>query len=313
MLRNVTSTPAPGPVTCCGRTFSTADLALMRQVTADCKALGLTEIARTVCELLEWTRPNGRLKTHECRHLLARLHDQGVLRLPPLRHTGPQGPRRIAWTTASDAPPLITGCVRDLEPLQRTVVTSAHDRARWTELIDRDHYLRFRVPVGAQLRYLVRAGPAPSPIVACLLWTSAAWKIAARDRWIGWTDPQRAVNLRCVVNNGRFLILPWVQVPHLASAILARAVRHLPADWEAAYGTRPLLLETLVDARRFPGTCDRAANWQLLGDTQGRGRMDRHHAAHGAAPKRLFVSPLVRDVQQRLCQTMPPVTRSCAR
>ena len=296
-------------MTCCGRTFSAADLALIHDVAAACGPLGLTEIARTVCELLDWTRPSGRLKTHECRQWLARLHDRGLLSLPPLRPTGPQGPRRIAWTPASEAPAVIAGSVRDLQPLGLTVVTTAHQRALWTELIDRYHYLRFRVPVGAQLRYLVRAAPAPSPIVACLLWTSAAWKMAARDRWIGWTDPQRAVNLRFVVNNSRFLILPWVQVPHLASAILARAARRLPDDWQAAYGTRPHLLETLVDAQRFAGTCYRAANWQLLGETRGRGRMDRSHAAH-AAPKRVFVYPLVRDVPHRLCQTAPTVIRS---
>ena len=304
------STPAPGSRTFCGRSFSAADLALIREVAADCRPLGVTEIARTVCELLDWTRSSGRLKTHECRQWLARLHDRGLVSLPAVRPTGPHGPRRIIWTTASDAAPVIVGRVRDLAPLQLTVVITPDDRALWTQLIDRYHYLRFRVPVGAQLRYLVRAAPAPSPIVACLLWTSAAWKMAARDRWIGWTDPQRAANLRFVVSNGRFLILPWVQVPHLASAILARAARHLPADWEAAYGVRPLLLETLVDARRFPGTCYRAANWQLLGDTQGRGRMDRRHAAHGAAPKRLFVYPLVRDVQHRLCQTSSTLTPS---
>ena len=282
----------------------------MQQVATECGALGLTEIARTVCELLAWTRPSGRLKTHECRQLLVRLHDRGVLPLPPRRLSGPQGPRRIAWTTASDPPAVITGRVRDLEPLQLTLVTRAEDRAHWTELIDRYHYLRFRVPVGAQLRYLVRAAPPSSLIVACLLWTSAAWKMAPRDRWIGWTATQRAVNLRFVVNNSRFLILPWVQVPHLASAILARAARRLPDDWQAAYGTRPLLLETLVDAQRFAGTCYRAANWQLLGETQGRGRMDRSHAAHGAAPKQVFVYPLVRDVSHRLCQTGLTVTRS---
>lgn len=289
-------------LTFCGRTFSPADLAVVREVVADCGPLGLTEIARTVCEFLDWTRPTGRLKTHECRQWLARLHDGGLVALPPLRATGPQGPRRIVWTTASDAPAPITGRVRDLAPLRLTVVTTAADRAHWTELIDRYHYLRFRVPVGAQIRYLVYAGSAPAAIVACLLWASAAWKLAARDRWIGWTDPQRAAHLPRVVNNSRFLILPWVQVPHLASALLARAARQLPDDWETAYGTRPLLLETFVDAHRFAGTCYRAANWQCLGETQGRGRMDRHHAAHGAAPKRVFGYPLVRDVPHRLCQ-----------
>lgn len=304
------SAPPLAPVIFCGRAFTATDLALIREVTAACAALGLTEIARTVCELLDWTRPTGRLKTHECRHLLTRLHDRGLVALPAVRPTGPQGPRRIAWTTASDASPPITGRVRDLEPLQLTVVTTADDRARWTELIDRYHYLRFRVPVGAQLRYLVRAAHPASPIVACLLWTSAAWKMAARDRWIGWTPRQRALNLPHVVNNSRFLILPWVQVPHLASAILARAARHLPDDWEAAYGTQPLLLETLVDAQRFAGTCYRAANWQCVGHTRGRGRMDRQHARHGVAPKRLFLYPLVPDARHRLCQTSAILTPS---
>jgi hypothetical protein len=129
-------------------------------------------------------------------------------------------------------------------------------------------------------------------------------------RWIGWTDAQRAANLRCVVTQSRFLILPWVQVPHLASAILARAVRALPPDWEAAYGMRPLVLETLVDPQRFQGTCYRAANWIPLGSTQGRGRMDRAHARHGAAPKQIFVYPLVRDAQRRLRQPGPLITPS---
>jgi len=302
--------PPLAPVVCCGRTFTSTDLGLIREVTAHCSGLGLTEIASTVCELLAWTRPTGRLKTHECRQLLTRLHDRGLLALPALRPTGPKSPRRIAWTAASAPRPVITGPLRALHPLRVMRVTSAADRALWTELIDRYHYLRFRVPVGAQLQYLVHAGAAPSAVVACLLWTSAAWKLAARDRWIGWTPATRAAHLRFVVNNSRFLILPWVQVPHLASAILARAARQLPTDWERAYGTRPLLLETFVDGQRFHGTCYRAANWLRLGDTQGRGRMDRHHTAHGTAPKQVFVYPLVDDVQRRLCQPSPTLTPS---
>jgi hypothetical protein len=298
------------PLVLAGRVFPPSDLALIRTVAADCAALGLTEIARTVCELLDWRRPTGALKTHECRQVLARLQAGGLLTLPALRATGPTGPRRIRWTTASAPQPVITGPVRALTPLVVRRVTTAADRARWTELVDRYHYLRFRVPVGAQLRYLVTAGPDPDTLLACLLWTSAAWRLAPRDRWIGWTDAQRAANLHGVVTQSRFLILPWVQVPHLASAILARAVRALPADWEAAYGTRPLVLETLVDPQRFQGTCYRAANWIPLGHTQGRGRMDRAHARHGAAPKQIFVYPLVRDVQHRLCQPRPLSTAS---
>src|SRR5712691_911641 len=113
--------------------------------------------------------------------------------------------------------------------------------------------------------------------LACLLWTSPAWKMQARDEWIGWSDEQRRRNLQSIVNNSRFLILPWVRVPGLASKILARSARQMPRDWESHYGHRPLLLETLVDASRFRGTCYRAANWLHVGQTAGRGRMDREH------------------------------------
>lgn len=129
--------------------------------------------------------------------------------------------------------------------------------------------------------------------------------MAARDRWIGWKPDQRAHNLQYIVYNSRFLILPWVQVKGLASTILARSARQLPHDWRQHYGYSPLLLETLVDLSRFNGTCYRAANWIALGQTTGRGRMDRHHKALGT-PKRIFVLPLHRRVQQRLCPTLPP-------
>lgn len=153
---------------------------------------------------------------------------------------------------------------------------------------------------GAQLRYFVRSQRLGEPILACLQWSSPAWKMAPRDRWIGWNHQQRVRNLQHIVNNSRFLILPWVHVAGLASKILARCARQLPQDWEPLYGYRPLLLETLVDARRFSGTCYRAANWILLGQTQGRGRMDRHHQLHDASPKWVYVYPLCPGVQIRL-------------
>jgi hypothetical protein len=176
----------------------------------------------------------------------------------------------------------------------------------WRELIGRYHYLGERVPVGATLRYVVRSARFPDQVLACLGWTSAAWRIAVRDRWIGWTDAQRRQALPYVVNNSRFLILPWVQIPGLASHLLSVCARQLPADWAARYGVRPLLLETLVDPSRFQGTCYRAANWLALGHTVGRGRMDRAHVLTGHAPKRVFVYPLGRDVPARLCTAPTP-------
>jgi len=181
------------------------------------------------------------------------------------------------------------------------------NHALFKELLDRHHYLGYRVAFGASLRYLVRSERAPGQVLACLLWSSPAWKMAAREAWIGWSDQQRRRNLQLIVNNSRFLILPWVRVKGLASKILAECARRLPGEWEKWYGYRPLLLETLVDAERFRGTCYRAANWIHLGQTAGRGRMDRQHAAQGAAVKDLYVYPLCRQVQPRLRSAAAPV------
>jgi len=292
----------PMAITFAGRCFASDELALMRQAAIDYAPLGITEIARTICEWLDWKRPNGRLKNHECRLLLERLQQQGLLTLPVLRRSGRRGPRTVTTDTRSDSQTPIQCSLADLEPLRLTLIEDSQS-SLWRQFIQRYHYLGCRVPVGAHLRYFVYS--AQGHILACLLWTSPAWKMAARDRWIGWNPDQRARNLQFIVNNSRFLILPWVQVKALASTILARSARQLPHDWCKHYGYSPLLLETLVDVTRFNGTCYRAANWIALGETTGRGRMDRHHKALGK-PKRIFVLPLHRHVQQRLCATVPP-------
>ena len=274
----------------------------MREIARDYAGLGITEMARTVCELLEWKRANGKLKDQECRQLLERLRDQGWLTLPPVRNTGPRGPRYIPLSAASAVQARLEGSAGEFAPLELRVVESRSESQLWTELIERYHYLAHRVPVGANLRYIVRSERSGEQVLACLLWSSPAWKMAPRDQWIGWNQEQRAQNLQWVVNNSRFLILPWVRVPGLASKILGQCARQLPGDWELRYGYRPLLLETLVDARRFRGTCYRAANWIHIGQTQGRGRMDSEHRAHGLAPKEIYLYPLCRNVQQKLCE-----------
>lgn len=288
----------PESLTFCGRTFGAGELELMRQTAREFSALGVTEIARTVCELLEWKRPSGGLKNHECRQLLERLAAEGLLTLPPLRQRGGRGPRRPDVSRPCSESTLIEGAASECEPLELVLVEGQTESRRWRQHVERYHYLGCRVPFGASLRYWVRSH---NRDLACLLWTSPAWKMQARDTWIGWSDQQRQCNLQGIVNNGRFLILPWVHVKGLASKILALSARQMPSDWEVQYGYRPLLLETLVDAARFRGTCYRAANWLHLGQTAGRGRMDREHKAHGQAIKDIYVYPLVRDARQRLC------------
>jgi hypothetical protein len=287
----------PESLTFCGRTFGLSELELMRQTARDFSTLGVTEIARTICELLEWTRPSGGLKNHECRQLLERLQAEGFLNLPELRHLGGRGPRRADVSRTGLEPAPVTRAASACEPLELVLVEGKTESRRWREQMERHHYLGCRVPFGANLRYWVRHEERE---LACLLWTSPAWKMQARDEWIGWSDEQRRHNLQRIVNNGRFLILPWVQVKGLASKILALSARQMPRDWESRYGHRPLLLETLVDAERFRGTCYRAANWVHIGQTSGRGRMDREHASHGRAIKDIYVYPLARDARQHL-------------
>ena len=288
------------PVTFCGRTFTVQEVELMRGVAHECPGLGVTEIARTVCELLEWKRPNGGLKNHECRQLLERLAGEGVLRLPALRKLGGRGPRRVDTAQLRLEPEAVECAASECEPLELALVEGTAESHLWREHVERYHYLGCRVPFGSNLRYWVRNRQRE---LACLLWTSPAWKMKPRDLWIGLSDEQRQRNLQWIVNNGRFLILPWVRVKGLASKILALSARQLPPDWERHYGHRPLLLETLVDANRFRGTCYRAANWICVGQTTGRGRMDREHNAHGQAIKDIYVYPLVRDAKQRLCSS----------
>lgn len=285
-------------VTFCGRTFTAQEMDLMRAVAHDYARLGVTEIARTICELLEWKRPSGGLKNHECRQLLERLQAEGVLMLPALRHLGGRGPRRVDLSQQRLDPEPVACAARECEPLELALVEGKAESRLWREHVERYHYLGCRVPFGANLRYWVRSRDRE---LACLLWTSPAWKMQPRDAWIGWSDEGRQRNLQDIVNNGRFLILPWVRVKGLASKILALSARQLPQDWHSRYGHRPLLLETLVDATRFRGTCYRAANWIYVGQTTGRGRMDREHKSHGQAIKDIYVYPLVRDARRHLC------------
>jgi Domain of unknown function (DUF4338) len=288
----------PESLTFCGRMFRPGELELMRQTAREFSALGVTEIARTVCELLEWKRPSGGLKNHECRQLLERLQAEGFLELPGLRNLGGRGPRRADISESYCEPVPVEYAASECEPLELVLVESQTESRRWREQVERYHYLGCRVPFGAHLRYWACHGGRE---LACLLWTSPAWKMQARDEWIGWNDEQRRSHLQSIVNHGRFLVLPWVRIKGLASKVLALSARQMPRDWETRYGYRPLLLETLVDAARFRGTCYRAANWIQVGQTAGRGRMDREHKAHGQAIKDIYLYPLVRDARQRLC------------
>ena len=262
--------------------------------------LSRTELANTICELFSWKRPTGKLKSVECRQFLERLDEKGTIRLPVSRKQyANRGAIKVQRTGKADIQPTISVKLKELSPILLTRVDSQKQRQLWYEYVDRYHYLGYQLPFGAQLRYFIKAG-ATNDILGCFQFSSPAWKMAPRDRWIGWTDEQRKFNLQKIINNSRFLIFPWVEVKNLASSVLALAVKTVPDDWQRCYGYRPVLMETLVDRKRFRGTCYKAANWIHMGKTTGRGRMDRANKQQGASVKEIFVYPLTSRFRQEL-------------
>jgi hypothetical protein len=288
----------------CGHALTKGELDLIRRITREFANLTVTELAATVCELLEWRRPNGGLKSRECYLFLLELQRRGWL--PWLPMVQPRRPRQLRTKPEPPAPlpAVMLGSLDEYRPIRLELIEDAAQRRLFRQYLEQHHYLGYRAPYGAQLRYWVRAAQPELPPLAALLFTSAAWRLAPRDRFIGWSDQVRERNLPMVINNSRFLILPWTRISHLASHILAQAARQLPKDWQARYAVEPVLMETLVDPTRYRGTCYRAANWMETGMTQGRGRMDRSRRAERVA-KQIFLFPLHRHWQQRLCAAEP--------
>jgi hypothetical protein len=284
-----------------GRTFSQDDIAKIRDVVERHPLDHRKGLSRKVCEVLGWHQENGRLKDRSCRDVLSRLERAGLIRLPPPRRT-PAPRRPIALTARTEPrPPFAIGPREVMIDHFRIVSGSREDCAVWNEFIERYHYLKFGVVVGPHVKYLVEARGEP---IACLAFGGAAWKVEPRDRWIGWTTEERERNLRYVVNNTRFLVLPWVQVKNLASRLLALAAKRLPEDWQRLYGYRPTLLETFVHSDRHKGVCYKAANWIFVGETKGRGKMDRYALAK-LPRKAMFVYPLTPNACAILTQVPP--------
>lgn len=252
----------------CGRDFSEAELTLIRTLISEDTRRNRAVLSRLTCQALNWLKPDGEVKEMSCRVAMLRMQEDGLIQLPSPRNLRPQTNILIRVETAPQEP--IHLPVHELPRLQLRQVGDRADSRLWNEYIHRYHYLGHKALPGAQLRYWVYAG---NRLVALLGFGAAAWQCAPRDKFIGWTHEQRQKNLHLVVNNARFLILPWVCSENLASKILGLAARQLAGDWQLRYGYRPLLLETFVEKDRFTGACYRAANWHQVGKTQGRGKL----------------------------------------
>jgi hypothetical protein len=275
-----------------GRDFTDEEIARIARLCADPATPTREAIARAACDALSWRSPNGALKTMSAKVAFLRMHREGLIALPPPRreNTNGRAVRYLAPDAQGDLPFARPDTLEGIGELHLRLVNTKAASKTWNEAIARYHYLGYVPLAGAQLRYLVEAD---CGLVAALSFGASAWKCAPRDTHIGWDVPTRESRLHLVVNNARFLILPDVQVPNLASKILAYSTRRLRADWQAAYGYAPVLLETFVETDRFAGTSYRAANWIRVGQTKGRGKLDRTHAR--ALPvKDVYVYPLHR-------------------
>ncbi len=283
----------------CGADF-TADIIARIQATVESEpTISRRTLSQRVCTWLGWEDVRGKLKTMSCRVALLRLHRRGMLALPEPAAGRPGGQKQRGEEAPVAEPTRIDCCLEDLGTIELVAVENGSCSASriWNMLMVRYHYLGAGPLCGAQIRYLIRSSR--YGWLGCLSFSAAAWRVFARDRWIGWNDPMREKHLHKVVCNSRFLILPQVRVANLASHVLSLCARRIQEDWFQRYGYRPVLLETYVQRDRFKGTCYRAANWEQVGTTKGRGRQDRLRSS-AVSIKDVYVYPLCGEVRQEL-------------
>lgn len=282
-----------------GRRVTASDLGQVRALIAAHPQATRRALSQHLCAAWQWVQPNGHPRDMVCRGLMLGLHRAGLIELPP-RHHRPPNPltrRRRPLTVVIDRTPVRTR-LRALGTLEFVQVRRTAAEPLFNALIEAHHYLGYTQPVGEHLKYLVYAAGRP---LACFAWSSAPRHLAPRDRFIGWSAAVRRHNIRFVAYNPRFLILPWVEVRHLASHLLARMARRLSADWQQLYGHPVYFVETFVDSERFRGTCYRAANWRHLGTTTGRGKDDLTHRPNRSR-KDVLGYPLSPQFRERLSE-----------
>ena len=280
-----------------GRQVTDRDVVFIRELIAEHAGASRRALSVKLCEAWDWRQVNGQLRDMVCRSLMLALHRAGHIELPPVRFRphNPLAQRRQPQLVLVDRSPLCCS-LKQLGELELFQVRRTGAEAEFNGLLSQYHYLGYTQPVGEHLKFMVTAAGRP---VACLSWSSAPRHLGPRDRYIGWSQSARKRNIRYLAYNSRFLILPWVKVPHLASHLLGRMARELSRHWEQVYDHPTYYLETFVDRSRFAGTCYRAANWVYLGQTTGRGKDDLTHRANRPL-KDVLGLPLVKDFRAKL-------------
>jgi transposase len=281
----------------CGRVFTESELECIRGVIGEDTTRNRTAISRIACEQLQWCKPDGTAKWQSMRQVLVKMEADGHITLPPLLRSHSTRMKPIAHTQRTAEGEEILLPVGQLSGIHIEIAKTAEEKSLWNEYIDRYHYLGYTTLPGAQMKYFVYAG---DRLLALLGFGASAWRVAPRDWYIGWSDEKRKENLHLVVNNARFLILPWVCSKNLASKILSLTTKRIAEDWQNRYRYKPVLLETFVEKNRFSGTCYKAANWVPVGTTKGRGKKDRFQQA--SLPKKdIYMYPLEKNFQTMLC------------
>ena len=292
MLANETSS-----ITQSGRKISKAEIAQIKEIVDLCWRLSRYELAQTIAENLGWYTASGSLKVDACVKLLQRLESEGILQLPKKRGVSKPKIRSIP-ITARTAPTVDIDCkLKQLDFVKLQAVSAPRDMELWQEYVSRYHYLGYKKPFGYYLHYFIGSDRG---ILGCVLFSGAAKSIGVRDRWIGWTQAQRMRNLAWVINNSRFLILPWVKVANLASHVLGQIHKQILSHFKHRWGFCPVLLETFVDPQKYRGSCYKAANWSYLGMTTGLGLV-RQGKSYRTSAKKVFVKPLVKEYRRLLC------------
>ena len=285
-----------GPWIIRGRKVTDENLEEIREVIAQNFDRGRKHISKEICQRWQWYQDSGHLKDRACRDVLLFFHRQNLIKLPLPIQSANNSKRDIKKI---DIPEIVRkGTVKDYPSIQLKLLTRGKEFSFYNGIVEKYHYQGNKIIVGKSLRYMAMIGECP---VACLGWGSAAWSMSSRDQWIGWKKERKDKNLGGIVNNIRFLILPWIKIKNLASHLLSLSAKRIVKDWQKQYGTPVYLLETFVEEERFQGTCYKAANWEYLGRTKGHSKRGNGHEYHGNI-KKVFVYPLVKDFRERLIE-----------
>jgi len=275
------------------RSFTKEDIELIQWTRAHYPNLSQKELAATICEFLEWNTDTGAPKKEPCLRLLKKLESEGLITLPAVK----QDRKSSNKETFAEIPvpkEEITGCLSDFEAIRLVRAETPEERKRFRSYIETFHMLGYKRTFGSRLFYFIASGDTE---LGCMQFSASSWALKERDQWIGWTKKDREQRLHLIVNNSRYLIFPWVHIPNLASHALGLASRQIPEDYRNIYCYEPVLLETFVDPDHFHGTCYKAANWDFLGRTQGRGRSGRRG---DTGEKDIYMYPLCKDFRKYL-------------